>query len=68
MSRNSSKQMYTQLMEWLPTLKSKRSKSAKSSIHAASTTNTFNRDNDMDNLTHSTTASDGPRFIKGMKR
>ncbi len=29
MSKNSNKQMYTQLMEWLPTLKSKRSKPVK---------------------------------------
>ena len=68
MSRNSSKQMYTQLMEWLPTLKSQRSKSAKSSIHAASTTNTFNRDNDTDKSTRGSNVSDMPRFIKGMKR
>ncbi len=30
MSKNSNKQMYTQLMEWLPTLISKRSKPVKS--------------------------------------
>ena len=30
MSKNSSMVMYTQLMEWLPTLKSKRSKPIKS--------------------------------------
>ena len=30
MSKNSNKMMYTQLMEWLPTLKSKRSKPVKS--------------------------------------
>ena len=59
MSQNSSKVMYTQLMEWLPTLKSKRSKST--------TTNKFNRGNDTDNSTRSL-SSDGPRFIKGMKR
>lgn len=29
MSKNSSKQMYTQLVEWLPTLKSKRGKPVK---------------------------------------
>ena len=39
MSQNSSKVMYTQLMEWLPTLKSKRKKPVKSSIHAASRAN-----------------------------
>ena len=39
MSKNSSMVMYTQLMEWLPTLKSKRSKPVKSSIHAASKSN-----------------------------
>ena len=30
MSKNSNKVMYTQLMEWLPTLKSKRKKPVKS--------------------------------------
>ena len=39
MGKNSSMAMYTQLMEWLPTLKSKRSKPTKSSIHAASKSN-----------------------------
>tara|TARA_B110000285_G_C14885285_1_gene495872 strand:+ start:643 stop:828 length:186 start_codon:yes stop_codon:yes gene_type:complete len=44
MSKSSSKQMYTQLMEWIPTLSSKRSKPVKardnaqpkSSMYAAS--------------------------------
>ena len=31
MSKNSNKALYTQLMEWLPTLKSKRKKPVKSS-------------------------------------
>ena len=30
MSKNSNKQLYTQLMEWLPTLSSKRKKRVKS--------------------------------------
>ena len=39
MSKNSSIQNYTQLMEWLSTLKTKRLKPVKSSIHAASKSN-----------------------------